>query len=238
MNTNKKKFIRASIISAALIIGLVLSAWFYRTDALTQHKNGKEELPYLSLTNQSHVFDNASSIGFSMLEKHAESLSNESQTKDDVIVARTKKLAKNTEYSLFTIVGKGGLQRTADGNRYALAAVDGTYQSAELAAENKAGAFLLVIAGILALLFFGVFLYITQKRFADMDRERARYIRDSVFDPLTGLYNMHGFEDAAKIALSALPADQACVIVAFEVVSFRIFSQRSARRCSGRICNL
>jgi len=370
---NAKKVIYETMLPALLILGLVLSAWFYRADALDQVKKGKERLLSLPLSEQREILEAALRSRFAELEKYAETLSNDSPTNFDVTITKINESSKSLGFSLVAVIGKDGVLRTeaADdidissldcwksavggqsmpertnlnealrfafavpyevngqnqgsvigfctekafsamlgqyrssgaeafvifdssgqiiftsgnagkfrtnsdvytvldelsageevlekdaeavpstvasggsgtilagkdfntyysyqpldlGNWYMLAAVNGTYLSAELAKEKRLGPYSLVVVGFLALFLLVFFLYITHKRLADMDRERARYIRASTIDSLTGLYNKPGFEEAVKKAFDSLSADRVCVVVAFEVVSYRTYKE-------------
>lgn len=200
MKINAKKVLYTTIIPAAFILGLVLSACLYRADAFEHIKAGVERLLLAQLSEQSHAFewsvDNA-------VMPYAMGTISVSRASSTVSSCRSP--------------GMGGWP--------VLTAVGGAHLNNESASEQRPDQSFLLIAGFLAALLLVFSIYSTRKRRPAMGRAHTKDVMVGMIDSLTGLYNEPGFEAAVQKVLQDLPADRTGVIVAFEVVSFRTYKQ-------------
>lgn len=83
----------------------------------------------------------------------------------------------------------------------------------------------IVTIGLFALALIAFCVLGARKRIMKLRKENSEFIKEGTIDRLTGLFNKPGFEIEASKALSKLPKERACAVVAFEVVSFRTYNE-------------
>ncbi len=112
MESNAKRAIFSILIPAALIVGLVLCAWLYRSQSFAQMDAQKERLLYLPGTEQSNIFGSAADTRFEVLSNYASRLEKAEQDGKDRFLSQLSTSAQDIGFSYAAVVGPSAVLLT------------------------------------------------------------------------------------------------------------------------------